>query len=135
MSSPLPCWICLTETAGLQPSRLLLRVYLDHSNEERNQFLAHVASRMKSYVPFSRAQGYEAIHDDATTSNGKQGLPRFSDVTQIEAQSGARAAFGISKTDLSAINEVTPSRDFWTSQAVPSLLKRPACAEQRQGWS
>ncbi|DBB05302.1 TPA: hypothetical protein ACH3X3_010532 [Trebouxia sp. C0006] len=60
---------------------------------------------MKSYVPFSRAQGYEAIHDDATTSNGKQGLPRFSDVTQIEAQSGARAAFGISKTDLSAINE------------------------------
>ncbi len=90
---------------------------------------------MKSYVPISRTQGYEAIHDDATTSNGKQGLPRFSDVTQIEAQSGTRAAFGISTTALSALNEVMQSKNLWTSQAVPSLLKRPACAEQRQGWS
>ncbi len=135
MSSPLPCWICLTETAGLQASRLLLRVYLDHSHKDKNQLLAHVASQMKSYVPFSRTQGYEAIHDDATTSNGKQGLPRFSDVTQIEAQSGARAAFGIRTTALSALNEVMQSKNMWTSQAVPSLLKRPACAEQRQGWS
>ena len=67
---------------------------------------------MKSYVPFSRTQGYEAIHDDGTTSNGKQGLPRFSDVTQIEAQSGARAAFGVSKTDLSALNEVRQIRNL-----------------------
>ena len=96
-------------------------MYLDHSHKEKNQFLAHVASQMKSYVPFSRTQGYEAIHDDATTSNGKQGLPRFSDVTQIEAQSGARAAFGISTTALSALNEVMQSKNLWTSQAVPAL--------------
>jgi len=97
--------------------------------------VAHVAPQMKSYVPFSRTQGYEAIHDNATSSNGKQSLPRFSDVTQIEAQPGARVAFGISNSDLSALNEVRQIRNFWTSEALPSLLKRPARAEQRQGWS
>ena len=108
---------------------MFLRVDLDHSNEERNPFVAHVAAQMKSYVPFSRTQGYEAIHDDATTFNGKQGLPRFSDVTQIEAQTGARVAFGISNSNLSALNEVRQISNFWESEAIPSLLNRPACAE------
>lgn len=72
--------------------------------------MARVAAQMESYVPFSRTQGYEAIHDDATSFNGKQGLPRFSDVTQIEAQPGARVAFGISNSHLSALNEVRQSR-------------------------
>lgn len=80
---------------------------------------------MKSYVPFSRTQGYEAIHDNATTSNGKQSLPRFSDVTQIEAPSGARVAFGISNLDLSALNEVRQVKNICTREAMPSLLKRP----------
>jgi len=80
---------------------------------------------MTSYVPFSRTEGYEANHDDAATSNGKQGLPRFSDVTQIEAQSGARVAFGISNPDLSALNEVRQIRHLCTSEVIPSLLKRP----------
>ncbi|DBB01465.1 TPA: hypothetical protein ACH3X1_000121 [Trebouxia sp. C0004] len=56
-------------------------------------------------MPFSRTQGYEAIHDDPATSSGKQSLPRFSNVTQIEAQPGARVTFGISNPDLSALNE------------------------------
>ena len=60
---------------------------------------------MKSYVPFSRTQGYEAIEDGASTSQ-KQGLPRFADVTQIETQSRSSVSFGISGTDLSSLNEV-----------------------------
>ena len=63
---------------------------------------------MKSYVPFSRTKGYEAIEDKASTSQSKPGLPRFADVSQIETptQSRPSVTFGISGADLSNLNEV-----------------------------
>lgn len=76
---------------------------------------------MKSYVPFSRTKGYEAIHEGASTSQGKVGLPRFSDATQIETQPRSRVAFGVSGVDLSALNEVSmpsPSTTGWALRAV-----------------
>ena len=61
---------------------------------------------MRNYVPFSRTKGYEAIELGASTSQGKPGLPRFADVTQVETQSRSSVAFGISAIDLSTLNEV-----------------------------
>ena len=61
---------------------------------------------MKSYVPFSRTKGYEAIELDASTSQSKPGIHRFADATQIETQPRSSVSFGISGTDLSNLNEV-----------------------------
>ena len=77
---------------------------------------------MRSYVPFSRTKGYEAIELGASTSQSKPGLPRFADITQVGTQSRSSVAFGVSGTDLSNLNEVLCSSHNYTCMSTKLFI-------------